>query len=43
MREALEYLDKLTDLPVDRFIAVKEGKGIVLRAFPKTPPKAASR
>ena len=30
-------VDKLTDVPVDRIITVKEGAGIVPRAFPKVP------
>jgi hypothetical protein len=36
-------VDKLTNLPVDRIIAVKEGTGIVPRSFPKITPKAASQ
>jgi hypothetical protein len=33
-------IDRLTDVPVDRVIAVKEGAGIVPRSFPKiTGPK----
>jgi enediyne biosynthesis protein E4 len=32
-------VDKLTDVPVDKIIAVKEGTGIVPRAFPKVPSK----
>ncbi|MGB9461686.1 MAG: CRTAC1 family protein, partial [Candidatus Acidiferrum sp.] len=36
-------VDKLTDVPVDRIIAVKEGTGIVARSFPKITPKAAAR
>ena len=32
-------VDKLTKVPVDKIIAVKEGVGIVPRAFPKVPPK----
>jgi hypothetical protein len=36
-------VDKLTSLPVDRIIAVKEGTGIVPRSFPKIRPKAASQ
>jgi hypothetical protein len=30
-------IDKLTDLPVDKIIAVKEGAGIVPRQFPRIP------
>jgi len=29
------HVDRLTDVPVDQIIAVKEGAGIVARAFPK--------
>jgi hypothetical protein len=36
-------IDKLTNVPVDRIIAVKEGAGIVPHPFPKVAPKAASR
>jgi hypothetical protein len=36
-------VDKLTNLPIDRILAVKEGTGIVPRSFPKITPKAASR
>ncbi|MGH9743989.1 MAG: CRTAC1 family protein [Candidatus Acidiferrum sp.] len=36
-------VDKLTDVPVDKIIAVKEGVGIVARAFPKITRKAAVR
>jgi len=36
-------VDKLTGLPVDRVIAVKEGTGIAARSFPKIRPKAASQ
>src|SRR6202790_1134511 len=36
-------IDKLTNLPVDRIIAVKEGTGIVPRSFPQISPKVASR
>jgi hypothetical protein len=36
-------VDKLTNLSVDRIIAVKEGTGIVRRSFPKITPKVASR
>jgi enediyne biosynthesis protein E4 len=32
-------VDRLTGVPVDRIIAVKEGTGIVPRAFPKIAPK----
>src|SRR5438477_195511 len=32
-------VDKLTNVPVDRIIAVKEGAGIVPRNFPKVPSK----
>ena len=32
-------VDKLTNVPVDRIIAVKEGIGIVPRNFPKVPGK----
>ena len=35
-------VDKLTNLPVDRIIAVKEGTGIVPHVVPKITPKAAS-
>jgi len=31
------HVDKLTDVPIDRIIAVKEGVGIVPRTFPKVP------
>ena len=34
-------IDRLTDIPIDRIIAVKEGAGIVPHAFPKITPKAA--
>jgi hypothetical protein len=34
-------VDRLTNLPADRIIAVKEGTGIVPRSFPKIAPKAA--
>ena len=36
-------VDKLTNVPVDKIIAVKEGSGIVARAFPKITAKAASQ
>jgi hypothetical protein len=36
-------VDKLTDVPIDRIIAVKEGTGIVARSFPKLTPKAAAQ
>jgi hypothetical protein len=36
-------VDRLTNIPIDRIIAVKEGTGIVPRAFPKITPKVASR
>jgi enediyne biosynthesis protein E4 len=36
-------VDKLTNLPVDRIIAVREGTGIVPRSFPKIRPKTASQ
>jgi len=36
-------IDKLTNVPVDKIIAVKEGTGIVARAFPKITPKAAAQ
>jgi hypothetical protein len=36
-------VDKLTNLPADRIIAVKEGTGIVPRSFPKIAPKVTSR
>jgi hypothetical protein len=32
-------VDKLTDVPVDKIIAVKEGAGIVPHPFPKVPAK----
>jgi len=32
-------VDKLTNVPIDRIIAVKEGVGIVARAFPKIASK----
>ena len=32
-------VDKLTNLPVDKIIAVKEGVGIVPRSFPKVTSK----
>jgi hypothetical protein len=36
-------VDRLTNVPVDRIIAVKEGAGIVPRSFPKIALKAADR
>ncbi|MGB2589569.1 MAG: CRTAC1 family protein [Candidatus Acidiferrum sp.] len=33
-------VDKLTSVPIDRIIAVKEGTGIVARSFPLIKPKA---
>jgi enediyne biosynthesis protein E4 len=36
-------VDKLTSLPVDRIIAVKEGIGIVPRSFPKITPTVPGR
>jgi enediyne biosynthesis protein E4 len=35
-------IDRLTNVPTDRIIAVKEGSGIVPRAFPKIASKAAT-
>ena len=32
-------VDRLTNVPIDRIIAVKEGAGIVPREFPKVPTK----
>jgi enediyne biosynthesis protein E4 len=32
-------IDRLTNVPVDRIIAVKEGAGIVARSFPRIAPK----
>ena len=32
-------VDKLTNVPIDKIIAVKEGVGIVPRNFPKVPGK----
>ncbi|HTD55365.1 MAG TPA: ASPIC/UnbV domain-containing protein, partial [Silvibacterium sp.] len=32
-------VDKLTDVPMDKIIAVKEGAGIVPHPFPKVPAK----
>jgi enediyne biosynthesis protein E4 len=37
------HVDSLENLPMDRIIAVKEGSGIVQRAFPKWTPKGANR
>jgi enediyne biosynthesis protein E4 len=36
-------IDKLTNVPFDRIIAVKEGTGIVPRTFPRIVPKATSQ
>ena len=36
-------VEKLTNVPIDKIIAVKEGAGIVPRPFPKIPPKTASK
>jgi len=36
-------VDKLTNVPVDKIIVVKEGSGIVARSFPKITPKATAR
>ena len=36
-------VDRLPDVPVDRIIAVKEGTGIVPRAFPKIATKRTSQ
>jgi hypothetical protein len=36
-------IDRLTNVPIDRIIAVKEGAGIVPHAFPKITSKAAAR
>ena len=36
-------VEKLTNVPIDKIIAVKEGAGIVPRNFPKIAPKTASR
>jgi enediyne biosynthesis protein E4 len=35
-------IDRLTNVPIDRIIAVKEGSGMVPRSFPKIAVKAAS-
>jgi hypothetical protein len=32
-------IDRLTNVPIDQIIAVKEGTGIVPRKFPKVPSK----
>ena len=32
-------VEKLTNVPIDKIIAVKEGAGIVARNFPKVPSK----
>lgn len=37
------HIDKLTSVPVDRIIAVKEGTGIVARSFPLIKPKSEAR
>jgi hypothetical protein len=36
-------LEKLTNVPIDKVIAVKEGAGIVSRSFPKIASKTASK
>jgi enediyne biosynthesis protein E4 len=36
-------VDKLTNVPINRIIAVKEGTGIVPRSFPKITSKAAAQ
>src|SRR5262249_17016758 len=36
-------IDKLTDVPIDKIIAVKEGTGMGARLFPRIPAKAAAR
>lgn len=36
-------VDTLTNVPVDKIIAVKEGTGIVARSFPKIRPKASAQ
>jgi enediyne biosynthesis protein E4 len=36
-------IDKLTNVPIDRIIAVKEGTGIVPHRFPKIVPKVTGR
>jgi enediyne biosynthesis protein E4 len=36
-------VEKLTNVPIDKIIAVKEGAGIVPRPFPKIPPKTVSK
>src|SRR6266852_7140442 len=36
-------VEKLTNVPVDKIIAVKEGAGIVPRNFPKITPKTGSK
>jgi enediyne biosynthesis protein E4 len=33
------HVDKLTNVPIDKIIAVKEGTGIVPRSFPKVPSR----
>jgi hypothetical protein len=32
-------VDRLTNVPIDRIIAIKEGTGIVPRNFPKVPSR----
>ena len=32
-------VDKLTDVPIDKIVAIKEGVGIVPRSFPKVPSR----
>jgi enediyne biosynthesis protein E4 len=36
-------VDKLTNVPIDKIIAVMEGSGIIARSFPKITPKAAAQ
>ena len=36
-------VDRLTNVPIDQIIAVKEGSGIVPRKFPRIVPKAAEK
>ena len=33
------HVDKLTDVPIDRIVAIKEGVGIVPHPFPKVTPR----
>jgi len=33
------HVDRLSNVPIDRIIAVKEGTGIVPRNFPKVPSR----